>query len=681
MDQKEFNINLHEQLKEAAQRIFAGLKINPGNYTPKTVDKILNLSGRMDEIASARRESRERPEAAGRYEVRINSVISDLETIGLTAGNVSISLDTFTASMPAPLVFAKLAQWETDFSIPSAARAKFAKEPEGNVIYSCVVDFPKEAKYIAEYAGTDIVRPVMMGVCLDYKNNCLVASDTRVLTEIPAVITPLEGEPVKLLLDPAAVKAVAGQRCTIKLFDRKDDNVCIRTENDDILICTNIKGNYPDYRRVYPKVNREGLVELTKEGIKGLVNFLKGTIKQTKDKRDGSTLIKIEIPAYSASGTATYFDLDYQREKKITFAVKGSPKVDVCFGIHAFHFGIVTKNWNGCFWYLEPSRAIVFDNINTGCTVAMPMQLLDRTDITPGHCAGVVPAVSRHNYDAALAEIRQQQANKAAESASIPKSEKEECAKRYCSIKRAEFERLTEKDEIIAVTLNGCRARYVGKFHRSGEIVLFDCEQNFISFPEIEDTKPETQPATPDYTAIADNLCNMLELIRDTMTAAKTVLEVYYETSLIEPLTGSLELLERLGAIVAMSAKALEIEKLAEGANIDLDHAPAPTSAPTRPEPGTTGITSPPAPTIEATPAKPVKAPAWSVTDPTATILYIPLAGYIPTPRNALTWPRIALHRATRPHRPKAVTHIDTVGANSNIEPPGNSFTGVDPPA
>ena len=44
MEQNEIITALHAQLKEAAQRIFAGLDIKPGKYTPADIEKITKLS-------------------------------------------------------------------------------------------------------------------------------------------------------------------------------------------------------------------------------------------------------------------------------------------------------------------------------------------------------------------------------------------------------------------------------------------------------------------------------------------------------------------------------------------------------------------------------------------------------------------------------------------------------------
>ncbi len=445
MKQNEIIAALHAQLKEAAQTIFNRLELNPGRYSAAEIEKALNLSesfGAFNQLNFADlqkrlTEAREAFDAVNdNYHLECvelaknstpRSLNSQIKTAALeyncalarvkTCENnlakayeierkstgltdiVTISFDTFRASMPSALVFAKLIEWEKEFKIKTADKAVFVKEEESEVIGSCVVEFPKEAKFITDYCSADFYRPLLAGVLLDAENSCIVATDTHVLTEMPVAISETEGEPLKLVIDPKIIKAVAGKRCAVKFLKDAEKNISIRTEEEDVYTCENIRGRYPDYRRVYPKVNRDGLAELTKEGIKALANFAKATVKQTNEKKGDKVCIKITIPAYSAEGTAIYFDDVYQAEKCVKFAVKGSPKIDIVFGIDALNLSIVTKNWNGCLWFTDPSRPIVFDNKNTACTITMPMQLLDCTSSNSGSCAGVVDALKRHNYD------------------------------------------------------------------------------------------------------------------------------------------------------------------------------------------------------------------------------------------------------------------------------------------
>lgn len=644
MDQKELTTALHAQLKERAREIFDRLNIQPGNYTPADIEKTLKLSENYAEWKSADiagvREALEQAQnafnavndgwhlecaelaksesknymctqvktAATEYNYalgRLNQCKAALNKaneadrkIGDLKEPVTISVDTFTATIPAALVFAKLVAWEREFSISTAAKAKFVKEEEAEIIASCIVDFPKEAKYIVDYVSTDQLRPIVTGVCLDTANNCIVATDTHVLTVIPITASNINGDNIKTIIDAKVIKACAGQRCTVEMLKDVEKDIRIRTEKGDVYTTASIRGNYPAYDRVLPKVNRIGLVELTKEGIKTLANFAKGTVKQAKDSRDGNTSIRIEVEAYADHGTAVYYDPEYQREKKVTFNLKGSPEINVAFEIHAFNLSIVTKNWDGCFWYQSPFRPITFDNINTACTIAMPMQPRMTGTIKPDECAGIVEARKRWQYMLAEAQaMQQEQAQK-------------------------------------------------------------------------------VQPATtekPDYSPVALAVADLCAMIIKTATTAKTV-EI---RAALEPVCNALELAPMLGTLLAMSAKALEIERLAESANIDLtapeetpeeqttpeEPAPAPIEdAPEEPAPIEIAVVTIPLEAIAEAP--PAEAPAPSAPD-------APPSG--PTPSRPTPSGPDAPPRSRNTRRPASVEPAP-------LDPPGLHFTGAGPP-
>ena len=492
MDNELITAALHFQLKEAAQRIFAGLEIKPGNYNAADVDKALNLSGQMGMIAAARHESREYPATAERNARKIDDIMINIECSGVPNETVAISFDTFTASMPAALVFAKLVEWEREFKIKTADRAKFVKEAKADVIFSCVVTFPKEAKYIADYTAVDNLRPLLAGVHLDLNNKCIVASDTHVLTEIPVEIEEIKGEAINLTLDdPKLFKTLMGQCCTIELLKEEEKNIRIRTEKGEIFSCKNIKGNFPNYRRVYPRISKRGYLQLTKESIKALSKFVRSIAKIKKDQ----ALIKIMIPAGSTTGEAVFYDFNTETERKSAFNLKHAPAVNVGFGIAANQMKVVTNNWDGGIWYTHPGAPLIFDNTNTRCTIAMPMTT---ENLTFEVCKGVmIAALERHDTDAEAKEIERRQAINREEACEITKEERNQAAQNYCVVKNVKFISCAET-EITALTPNGCRARYVGRFRRSGDIIIFDCKENYIS-PE----PPKEEPETPQISTEA----------------------------------------------------------------------------------------------------------------------------------------------------------------------------------
>lgn len=364
MTQQEINNSIHRQLTQAAQRLFEELKENifPGNYTAKE----LYYQFATD---SFRRDHRE---------------------------EITVSAGTFSATILMADIFRILTDWETMASIKKADRAAFVREDEKTVLASCTIVFPKETKHIAEYAATDEIRPMMCGVLIDCTNNCMVASDTHILTEIPLQVSGIQGEPIRQIIEPKVIKELAGKECKMELLDTDKGNIKITTAEGKIYVTNAIKGRYPDYRRVMPKVNRDGYFRLSKEGIKTLKGFTKTVIKQSGDSRGNrreDIYLKIEVPAYSETGTATYFDTYWEKTYKCNFKLETAPKADICFGAHPYHLGIGMKNWDGGVWFTDPGRAFILDNINTTCTILMPCFI---NGIKSDRLPGVVDAIRRH---------------------------------------------------------------------------------------------------------------------------------------------------------------------------------------------------------------------------------------------------------------------------------------------
>lgn len=537
MDQNEINNALHAQLKEAAQRIFTGLEIEPGNYSAGEVEKVYSITKKITE---AWRKSESKTD----FEAKRSEVFSALYKTGFPDEIITISCNTFRASMPAVMVFAKLAAWEREFKISTKDRAKFVKEKEGENIFTCVVNFPKSVKNAAGYVSKDDLRPIFTGVCMDPEGGYIAASDTHVLTKMMVDITDIQGAPKGVIIDPKVIKAVAGQICTVKLsqFEETKEQITITTEKGDIFTCENIKGNFPAVDRVIPSVNRNGLFQLSKESISAVTAFAKGVAKAKKSH----PVITIELAAFSNSGTMKFYNPETESTKECKFNVVGSPRVNVVFGIDANKLVILSNNWDGTIWYLSPARPFIFGTDADVINIGMPMAVNEPT-ITPDEVKGIVPAADRANYDLALAKIEAKQNKVKAVSLTISKEEKEESAKRYSQIKGYNFVELTEKDEIIMITPNGATARYVGTFRRSGDMVLFDCEKHYITFPEINE-----RTIYNEYREQEVNELYNLELLKE----------------VTEILSEIVELSNKFGCVVEMIRMAGEIEELAQSIGI-----------------------------------------------------------------------------------------------------------------
>lgn len=591
MDNKELITALHAQLKEAARGIFNQIKLSPGRYTASDLEKILKFSEhystyrradknalqeRVNEASAAfdavdddyyreaaARLSKESPKylntqvvTAGReYTAALHSynnakaalqIVENAEqAVADYLEAVTVEAGAFRATFPAALTFARLADWEKEYKIKTADRAAFVKEEEGETIATCRVSFPKEVKNITDFVSDDAQRPIMQGVLLDAANGCIVASDTHILTRIPVNVADIEGEPMRIIIDAKAVKAVAGKRCTVKIF-KESNNVAIVTDEGETYTTEIIRGNYPDYQRVFPKVSRDGLTQLSKEGVKTLAKFARACTKGLRPHQ--CPAIKIEIPAFSdQGGTATFFDVNTGTKKEVKFSLVGTPRVDVVFGISANVLATACKVWNDCLWYCDPARPLLFDNkgeFGEIDTIAMPTRIPSELadGLQPGKVQGEsVECSGRHNYEIALAEARRAEEVRKEESKTISREEKEECAKRYCKTKSVDFVKLTDEDEIIGMSFTGDMIRYSGHFTRCGsdDFVLFDCKNSEYGYVE-----EEKEPAKELNEEVIAALCKAFEIFAT------------------------------LGSILEMIRKAEEIENIAAEAGIDTEAIP-----------------------------------------------------------------------------------------------------------
>ena len=469
MEQKEIITALHAQLKEAAQRIFANLDIQPGNYSAGDVEKEMQFieafriynttdtrklmeeytkaleafqavddDGHREAAESLQRAKNRRSfdsvtlELADEYNIKrykfdewsgkYNTYTEAAKKVEPLAEMITISCNGFTASMPGAMVFAKLADWEKEFKISTKDRAKFVKEEEGEVIFSCVVVFPKSAKNTALYVGKDQARPMLSGVCLNPEGGYITASDTHVLNKTLASVTEIQGQPKNIIIDAKVIKAVAGQACTVtlSLLETSQEQITITTKKGDVYTCENIKGIFPSVERVIPKVNKDGLFKIAKKDIKAVTAFAKGVAK-TKLYRP---LIIVEIPAGSLEGTMKFYNPETESTKECKFYLTYAPDVNVSFGIDANKLVILCNGWDGSIWYLAKHRPFVFGTDSDIVNLGMPMQAID-TNLTAGEVNGVVPADDRANYDLALARLNAKEVAKEV-ATTISKEEKEE---------------------------------------------------------------------------------------------------------------------------------------------------------------------------------------------------------------------------------------------------------------
>lgn len=180
-------------------------------------------------------------------------------------------------------VFSLCQQMEGVLKIKSADRVKFMHEytPEAKDIFG-VCTLPVESKEIVVCCAKDDLRPTMAGVCLDFDEKMIVASDGKVLRTVclnDARIT--QGEKLRVIIPADFAKRHAGEEVLVcgEIISSDDDKTQTRVEK--YAYCGKervklIEGRYPNWKSVIPEYNNAQMITIgdawtqMRESLKGL---------------------------------------------------------------------------------------------------------------------------------------------------------------------------------------------------------------------------------------------------------------------------------------------------------------------------------------------------------------------------------------------------------------------------
>lgn len=600
MENKEINMGIYNQMAEVANEVFARIlkeneTIQPGSYTAAEIEKQFNITGKFS--------------ACHGYQEKLNSALTSesvrkikeeyqtvKDSLGYWGESVNFYCGNFSCSIVRASIFAKMAQWESAFRIPSKSRVLFVKEEESEAIAAFNMTIPKVAKVLSEYASTDAIRPNMCKIYIDIDNKCAVASDTTVLGVYPVEIEEINGKITKLWIDPKVWKKIAGQAVKVEICN--DGKLAkITGSKGEIYQCEQIKGNYPDYSRVLPKVNKDGLFQIAKTDIKKIQNFVKGL---PKSRYTPAMMVKMKVAAYSDQGTITWEDLDYEKNKSLKFDIEGSPKINIEFGISSNNLYRMCNDWNGCVWYCSNVRPLIFDNEEGKCTISMPMQI--ETDWNE-QLSCEVPALERKNYEIALAGIKGETkpqfypiavAETVIDFAGMVENAKSEILSKENDIREAiwnDFEQKLNDDivtgisELVAITetlasiIKEYATREEKHNYADAGMQIMNYDQRMHSGPAyIEFSDDCKNWAGGDSEIIYQNqACNEVENHTSTeweeAWGSEYVAPIEFKN--IDIVLNLFTELATLSAIVEMCRKAMEIERIGKGAGIVYDDIPA----------------------------------------------------------------------------------------------------------
>lgn len=227
-------------------------------------------------------------------------------------------------------------------------------------------------------ASVETIRPIMTGVCVDFKQDSLVfvASDTHKLVKYEDMVVK-PGFEQRIILAPKASQLLRA------MLDKEDGNLTIVMDDRGAsfgwgnyeLQCVFITGNYPPYDRVIPKEN-----PFTMEADRSLL--LSAVRRMVLSANSGSKLVRLQLTPDKLELIAR--DIDYARSghESLACTYEGNPMslgfngeymVDVLSNIHTD---------NICLHLADPSRPGVFtpaeQKEDTNLLVLlMTMQLID----------------------------------------------------------------------------------------------------------------------------------------------------------------------------------------------------------------------------------------------------------------------------------------------------------------
>lgn len=227
-------------------------------------------------------------------------------------------------------------------------------------------------------ASTETIRPIMTGVCMDFKQDSLVfvASDTHKLVKY-------ENNVVKPGFERRFVLPAKACLLLRQLLDKVEGDLEIIMDNGGAtfrwvgyeLSCVFVTGNYPPYERVIPKEN-PFVMEVDRN------TFLAACRRMVLAANSGSRLMRMQINSDQVELTAR--DIDYARSghETVPCAYQGNP---MSLGFNGDYLVDVVANLPGDAISLslsDPSRPGIFMPVAQPedasiLVLLMTMQLLD----------------------------------------------------------------------------------------------------------------------------------------------------------------------------------------------------------------------------------------------------------------------------------------------------------------
>ena len=289
--------------------------------------------------------------------------------------SLSVCVDTFRCAFPRSEAFRYIWKFEQLAGIKQADKIRFSKIEESEKLL-CWFDMwiTKEHTKAKKLVSSDKLRPNICKIYLDPYNSTLVATDCYTLKEYPVQIA-LGGklpEGLRLYIEPKDISQMVG-RCSVHVYQKISGELVehiteIRNESGNIYRCSMDSAmRYPNYRSVYPKVGKEGFIQINKEGVKSISDFIK-----TLNRLSEESIFTISAEEYSNKVVFRYAQNVSTDEHEITVTLESPAQISMKVGFKANNFSRLLAGWSGGIWITSTSSAAILDDKAATVGIVMP---------------------------------------------------------------------------------------------------------------------------------------------------------------------------------------------------------------------------------------------------------------------------------------------------------------------
>ncbi len=342
MKDNDLNLLILQELIRIANEVFARMVIKLGTYTAAELAKLKD--GKGNDIIMSFAE----PNKIYRIEV-----------------------DSFKCSFPENRIFYLVWQFESECGIKQKDKARFTRVEEKEVVCEFKMRITKEQTKLAKMVGDDPCRPVMNYIHIDPYNSAIIATNGRIMKEYKVDVESVDiPEGLNLYIEPKHIKELVGN-CSVCVKKENDIETIteITNEQGKVFVC-DYSGKYPNYRRVYPKLSKDGYIKIRKNELKYVSAFVK-SVKKNKY----NDIFTLETISGERKMYLSYEDIDFAQSKGIIVELEEPARIDIRLGLKAVEVLPMLSGWTGSLWLVSPCNAVVFDDKEAVAGLCMPAQI------------------------------------------------------------------------------------------------------------------------------------------------------------------------------------------------------------------------------------------------------------------------------------------------------------------